>query len=78
LAAVTAPSRGSLLGKVAASFQARAKVRGKVSKAAYVISDHVGTFAALAAADVGMWHLGPVWGWVSTGVAILIAESKVR
>lgn len=79
MAAVTAPARGSLLGKISGVFAARARSRGRgASKVAAFVGDHVTTVAALAAADTGLWHLGPVEGWVAVGVSLLIAEFKVR
>lgn len=78
MAAVTAPPRGSLLGKVAASLHARAGARGSASKAAAFIADHSGTAAALGLIDTGLWHVSPVAGWIGTGVAVLVLEFKVR
>jgi hypothetical protein len=36
------------------------------------------TFAALAAVDVGMFHLGFVAGWVSVGVSLFLADFKIQ
>lgn len=78
MAAISAPSGRSLLGKIAVSLQSRAKRTGRPSKAAAFIADHTGTMTALGFAVTAMWHLGPFWGWLGTGVAVLVAEFKVR
>ena len=79
MAAVTAPSGHSLIGKVAATFSARSRARnGRPSKAAAFIADHTGTMTALGFADAAAWHAGTTWGLVATAVCILVAEFKVR
>jgi len=81
VAAVSAPQQltgKSLLGKVALLLKARARGRGKPSRAAAFITDHTGTLAALGFAVTAMWHEGPFWGWLGTGVAVLVAELKIR
>jgi hypothetical protein len=78
LAAVPVPSRRSLLGAVLGGLQARAKTRNTTSRLAAAVQQHVMTFAGLAAVDVGMFHLGPVAGWVSVGVSVLLADFKIQ
>lgn len=79
MAATTAPSGRSLLGKVAVSLQARAAVkRQRPSKAAAFLADHTGTMAALGFADAACWHWGTTAGLIGTAVAILVAEFKMR
>lgn len=82
MAAVTAPPGRSLIGKIAAARQKRAQGARKPSRVAAFVADHVGTLAALAAADEGLWrvpwHLGPVTGPLGLCVAIAVAEFKVR
>ena len=83
MAAVSAPAGSSLLGKFAAARQKRAQGgTRKPSRLAAFVSDHIGTVAALAAADEGLWrvpwHLGPVAGPLGLCAAIIIAEFKVR
>ena len=78
MAATAVPSGRSLLGKVAVSAAARAAGKRRASKLAAVMGDHVTTFAALAAADVGLWHVGDVAGWLGLAAGLLIAEFKVR
>jgi len=79
--AVTAPrvTGGSLLGKLSTVLQARSQARTrKPSRAAALIADHAGTFAALGFADAAAWHSGSLWGYLGTAAAILVAEFKVR
>jgi hypothetical protein len=79
LAAVTAPRRGSLLGKVVSALHARsAKRSGEPSRVAAFIADHTGTIAALGFADTAAWIHGLTYGLIATGVCILVAEFKVR
>lgn len=78
MAAVTAPSGRSLLGKFAASASSRARARGQRSRLASFIGEHVMTVAAMAAADTGMWHLGPLAGWLSVAVSLLVIDFKLQ
>lgn len=79
MAAVTAPTGRSLIGKVALAFAARSKARnGRPSKAAAFLTDHTGTISALGFADAAAWHTGTTWGLIATGVCIVLAEFKVR
>lgn len=79
VAAVTVPSgRRSLLGMALGVFQARAKAKGRTSRVAAAVQEHVMTFAAMAAIDVGMFHLGPVAGWVAVGVSLLLLDFKIQ
>ena len=79
MAAVTAPSRGSLIGKVASVLAARSHARsGRPSKTAAFLTDHTGTLTALGFADAAAWHAGLTWGLVATAVCVLVAEFKVR
>ena len=79
MAAVTAPSGRSLIGKIALTFSARSRARtGRPSKAAAFLQDHTGTIAALGFADAAAWHAGTTWGLVATAVCVLVAEFKVR
>jgi len=68
----------SLLGKVALALRARAGRGGKPSRAAAFITDHTGTLTALGFMVTAMWHEGDFWGWLGTGVAVLVAELKIR
>lgn len=67
----------SLIGKVAAVLSARARARGKPSRAAALLRDHVLTVAAMAAVDTGMFHLGLVTGCVALGVSLLVLDFKL-
>ena len=59
--------------------QARAQARGRgPSRVAAAVQQHVMTFAAMTAVDVGMFHLGTVAGWVGLGVSILLADFKIQ
>jgi hypothetical protein len=78
VAAVSAPSGRSLLGRVAGVASARARVKGRSSRLAAFIGENVLTVAAMAAADTGLWHLGPVAGWLSVGVSLLIIDFKLQ
>ncbi len=79
MAAVTAPSGGSLIGKVAATFQARSRARsGRPSRVAAFIADHTGTLAMLGFADAAAWIHGETWGLLATAACIAVAEFKVR
>jgi hypothetical protein len=79
MAAVTAPSGRSLIGKVASVLSARSRARsGRPSRAAAFLRDHTGTITALGFADTAAWHAGEVWGLVATAACILVAEFKVR
>ena len=75
---VPKPTGRSLLGKLAVSLEARARAKRGTSRLAVFVVDHVGTAAALAAGDTGMFHIGPAQGWIGLAVAIVIAEFKVR
>lgn len=78
LAEPRAAATGSLLSHVRVRLQQRAALRQKTSRVARVIGDHAATLAALGFADTAMWHLGTVWGFLGTAVAIIVAEDKVR
>lgn len=80
MTAVSAPHRSqSLVGKVVAALHARSRARtGRGSRLASAVTDHAMTFAALAAVDVGMFHLGFVTGWVSVGVSLFLADFKIK
>jgi hypothetical protein len=71
-------SRRSLIGMALGAVQARAAAKGRRSRLAAAVSEHAMTFAALAAVDVGMFHLGFVAGWVSLGVSIALADFKIQ
>lgn len=73
------PSGHSLLGKVAVALHARAAARRKgPSKVAAFLADHTGTITALGFMVTAAWHEGSFWGWLATGVAVLVAEFKIR
>jgi hypothetical protein len=58
---------------------ARSRTRtGRPSRLAAAVRDHAMTFAAMAAVDVGMFHLGLIAGWVSVGVTLLLADFKIQ
>jgi hypothetical protein len=79
VAAVTAPgARRSLLGMVLSAVQARAAVKGRRSRVVAAVQEHAMTFAALAAVDVGMFHLGVAVGWVAVGVSLFLADFKIQ
>ena len=78
MVATPVPAGRSLLGKIAVSAQLRARARGKSSRVAAFVGEHVMTVAAMAAVDTGMWHLGPVAGWVSVAVSLLIIDFKLQ
>ena len=79
MAAVTAPTGKSLIGKVALAFAARSRARnGRPSKAAAFLADHTGTIGALGFADAAAWHAGTTWGLIATAACIVLAEFKVR
>lgn len=79
MAAVTAPTGRSLLGKVALVLAARSRARnGRPSKAAAFLVEHTGTLAALGFAAAAAWHAGTTWGLVATAACVLVAEFKVR
>ena len=79
MAAVTAPTGRSLVGKVALTLAARSRARsGRPSKAAAFLAEHTGTLAALGFADTAAWHAGTTWGLVATAACVLVAEFKVR
>ena len=84
MAAVTAPSRGSLtgkslLGKVALLAQARAAAKGRTSRLAALIKDHLLTVAALGA-GVGdaFLHGGTLWGLGATTIALVVLDFKLQ
>jgi hypothetical protein len=78
VAAVTVPgSRRSLIGTVLGAVAGRARAKGRTSRLAAAVQEHVMTFAAMAAVDVGMFHLGPVAGWVAVGVSLLLLDFKI-
>lgn len=79
MAAVSMPAGRSLLGKVAATFQARSRARsGRPSRVAALLADHAGTLAALGFADAACWHWGAAAGLIGTAVCVLVAEFKIR
>ena len=79
MAAVTVPGgRRSLLGMVLGAVQSRAGAKGRRSRLAAAVQDHAMTFAAMAAVDVGMFHLGFVAGWVAVGVSLFLADFKIQ
>lgn len=79
MAAVTAPTGRSLIGKVALTLAARSKARnGRPSKAAAFLAEHTGTITALSFADAAAWHAGTTWGLIATAVCVVVAEFKVR
>jgi hypothetical protein len=80
MAAVTAPhARRSLLGMVGSALAARAKRKGRPSKVAALISDHLLTVAAFVTADVGFWHvMGMLPGCLAVGASLLIIDLKLQ
>lgn len=78
MAAVTAPSGRSLIGKVAAATAQRAARKQRPSRIAAFLTDHTGTLTALGFADTACWHWGSTAGLIGTAVAILVAEFKIR
>lgn len=80
-AALPRPRRRSLIGKASAAVAARRSARtgrpGKLAAFAAVARQHVVTAAALASADFGAFHAGPVAGWVSLGVSLLVLDFAV-
>lgn len=79
MAAITAPTGRSLVGKVALALAARSRARnGRPSKAAAFLAEHTGTLAALGFGDAAAWHAGTTWGLVATAACVLVAEFKVR
>ena len=79
MAAVTAPTGKSLIGKVALALAARSRARnGRPSKATAFLVEHTGTISALGFADAAAWHAGTTWGLVATAACIVLAEFKVR
>lgn len=78
MAAVTAPSGRSLLGKIAGLAGQRAAGKRRTSRVAAFIGEHALTMVALGFADTGMWHLGPVAGWIATAVSVLVADFKLQ
>lgn len=78
MTAVTVPSRRSLIGAVLGSMRDRAKARGRVSKTAAVIQEHLLTFAALGAGVCDGFLHGAGWGLGALTVALLIFDFKVQ
>jgi hypothetical protein len=78
VAAVTAPSGRSLIGKLAGVAAKRAAAQRRPSKVAAFLADHTGTMAALGFADTACWHWGMGPGLIGTAVAILVGEFKIR
>lgn len=82
MAAVTAPSGRSLLGKARETWAARrAATSGRPSVLTAVLAktrEHVVTVAALASADFGAFHWGNGVGFVVTGVSALLLDFAVR
>ena len=79
MAAVTAPTGRSLIGKVALTLAARSKARaGRPSKLAAFLVEHTGTIAALGFGDAAAWHTGGTWGLIATAACVFVAEFKIR
>lgn len=79
MTAVTAPQAGrSLIGKVISDLQARARRRGKPSRVAALLRDHLLTMCGLAAGDVGLFHLGAVPGCVALMASIFVLDYKLQ
>jgi hypothetical protein len=79
VAAVTAPgARRSLIGAVLSAASGRARAKGRVPRLAAAVQENVMTFAALAAADFGAFHISHGWGWAAIGVSVLLADFKIQ
>ena len=79
MAAVTAPTGKSLIGKVALTLAARSKARsGRPGRLAAFLADHTGTMTMLGFADAAAWHTGTTWGLAATAVCVAVAEFKIR
>jgi uncharacterized membrane protein SirB2 len=62
----------------ASVFAGRARVKGRVSKVAAAIQDHLLTLCGLAAADVAgfqVWHHG---GWFVVAASLLVLDYQLR
>lgn len=84
MATVTAPSRGSLtgkslLGKAVLLAQARARAKGRPSRLAALVQDHLLTTVALAAgvADAFL-HGGTLWGLGALVPALIVLDFKLQ
>jgi len=83
MAAVTAPTGHSLLGKIRDALAARRPAKpGRLAAFAAKAREHVVTVAALGAFDLGAWqvhvpHLGTFPGWAALGVSLLLLEFAV-
>lgn len=79
MAVATAPrSRRSLVGLAVDAARARQRASGRLSQAAAAARDHMTTFAAFAAVDVGLFHCGTAAGWIGAGVSLLVLDFKIR
>jgi len=79
MAAVSAPSGRSLIGKLSVALQGRARARGRgPSRVAAFLAEHTGTLAALGFADAAAWHAGVTWGLLATAACALVADFKLQ
>lgn len=78
MAAVSAPTGRSLIGKLAAAVDSRAGAARHPRRAMAFARDHAGTLAALGFADAAGWHAGTIWGLLATAGAVVVAEFKIR
>lgn len=78
------PSGRSLLGKLSGVLSARRRARpGRLAAVAAKAREHVVTFAALGAFDMGAFqvhiaHLGAGPGWAALGASLLALDFAVR
>lgn len=79
MAAVTAgEGRRSLLGMALGAIQSRAAAKGRQARLAAFVQENVLTVAAMAAIDVGMFHLGVTQGLLAVGGSLLVIDFKVQ
>lgn len=79
MAVATAPrSRRSLIGLALDAARGAQRASGRFSQLAAAARDHMTTFAAFAAVDVGLLHYGAAVALIGAGVSLLLLEFKVR
>lgn len=75
----TAPgTRRSLIGTALGALQARARARGRTSRAAAAVQEHAMTFAACTAATGAAFLHGPTWGLGFLAGSFLLLDFKIQ
>lgn len=81
VADAAAAGSGSLLGKTLAFHAPRRRslgLRKLAAAAAPAVREHVATFTAMAAIDMGAFQASTAAGWIVTGLSVLVLDWKIQ